>query len=127
MGLAIIRNPKTVTVGSTPVTGVKKFTWKRNDEYDRQAADTQLHGDPVKVREAGTFSVEMKSGEFPDTYDADITIVYDEVAVTSGVETVTNKTVVLHHCTINPGYDVSAAAAGNHTIDGEFGDLTGPT
>lgn len=124
--MGIIRNPKTLTVAGSAVTGVKKITWKKNDEYDRQAADTQLHGDPVKVREAGTFSVEMKSGAFPACYDADMVIVYDEVSVAAGVEVTTNKTVTLHHCTCNPGYDVGAATAGNHTIDGEFGDLTGP-
>ena len=125
--MSIIRNPKTLTVGGSAVTGVKKIAWKSNDEYNRDAADTELHGSPVKVKEAGTFNVEMKSGKFPTCYDTDIVVVYDEVAVTAQVETVTNKTLTLHHCTCNPGYDIGAAAAGNHTVDGEFGDLTGPT
>jgi len=124
--MGIIRNPKTVTVGGAPVTGVKKITWKSNDEYNRDAADTELHGSPVLVKQAGTFSVEMKSGKFPTCYDADLVVVYDEVAITAQVEQITNKTVTLHHCTVNPGYDVGAAAAGNHTVDGECGDITGP-
>lgn len=126
MGLGIIRNPKTFTVAGTPVTGVKTISWKSNNEYNRDPADTQLHGDPVLVKEGGTFSVEMKSGKFPACYDAAIVVVYDEVVVTAGVETITNKTVTLNHCTCNPGYDIGAATAGKHTIDGELGDVTGP-
>jgi hypothetical protein len=122
----IIRNPKTVTVGGSAVTGVKKIGWKSNNEYNRDAADDTLHGPPVLTHEAGTFNVEMKSGKFPVCYDVDIVVVYCEVEVNANVESTTDKTVTLHHCTCNPGYDVTAAAAGNHTVDGEFADLTGP-
>lgn len=127
MGLGVIRNPKSVTVGGTLATGVKKVTWKTNDEYNRDAADAELHGSPVLVKQAGTFQVEMKAGKFPACYDVDIVVIHMEIVVNAGVETSTDKTTTLHHCTANAGYDVPAAAAGNVTIDGECGDVVGPT
>ena len=119
-----IRNPTSVTVGGTAVTGVKSVQWDQGDEYDRSQGDDELSGDPVLMKEAGSGTIELLGGAIPSCYGQDIVVKYNEITVAAGAESETEKTVTFGKCTINPGGNVPSGGAGGRSIKFDFGGVT---
>jgi hypothetical protein len=119
-----IRFPKSVTIAGSAVTGVKAVNYDQNDEYDRSPGDDQLSGDPVQIKKAGSGTIELLGGTIPSCYDQSIVVVHQEVVVTNGAETETDKTTTFTKCTINKGANVPSGSAGSKTVKFDFAEVT---
>lgn len=119
-----IRSPKSVTIATSAVTGVSQINYDNADDYDRSRGDDQMYGDPVRMEQKGSGTIELLGGLVPNCYDQDIVAKYVEVTVANGAETVVERTATFKKCTINPGANVPAGSAGKVSAKFDFAYVT---
>ena len=114
----------TLTIG-TSVADVANFQWNDNYEFDRSKGDEEMSGTPVEMSRGGSGSFELLKGSVQSGYaTSDIVFTYNEVEVTAGVETVTEKTQTFDGGTFNQGGNVGAEGRGSLTISFEYSTRT---
>ena len=118
-----IRNPSSVSIAGTSVTGVKSIQWDTSNDYNRDTTDDSLHGTPVLTREQGSGTIELEGGTVPACYDQDIVVKHQEVSVATGTETKSEKTTTFHHGTLNKGANVPSGDVGSRSIKFDFADV----
>jgi len=124
-GKGRIRHPKTVSINGTNVADVASVQWDNNYEYNRDKADDQFSGDPVEMSRAGSGSIELlAAGSLPACYGQGMTVVYNQVTVESGTETVTEKTATFTKVTYNNGANVPAEGRGSRSIKFDYAECS---
>lgn len=108
------------TITTPSQAGVANFSWQENTDYDRSQSDSELAGDPVKMRTNITGSFELVTGALPaDRYGQNMVAVLEDVSVSSGTETVTSRTYTFTKVTFKRGAN-SASDAQRGAVRVEF-------
>lgn len=121
-----IRFPKSVTLATTLLSGVRNVEWDPANEYNRDPGDEQFSGDPVETSRKGSGSFDLMAGAVPACYGQGMVVVHNEVSVddASGTETITTKTTTFTKVTINKGYKVPAGNVGGISVKFDFAEAT---
>jgi len=116
----------TLNDGSGAVANVKNVNWKDANEVDRSATDENMSGDPVEMKKAGSGSLVLTAGNIATGYAAgDVVITYNEVSVTDGSETVSQKTATFTKVYFNSGGNIdNDAGPGEIQIDFDYAMCT---
>jgi hypothetical protein len=114
----------TLVVGSA-VSNVANFEWTDADDVDRSKGDLEMSGKPIVMRQAGSGSFTLLAGSVASGYaTSDPVFSYKEIALSSGVESPTTKTVTFTKVTFNQGGSVPAEGRGEKRISFDYATAT---
>lgn len=100
---------------TTPdLAGVVNIQWNEANEWDRTAADDELAGDPVLMRNGGSGSFELVTGSVQQGYLGSLVMTVADTA-TGDPEVETTRTFTFTKVTVNAGL--------NAPNDGQRGGL----
>jgi hypothetical protein len=116
----------TITSSGPAAVSVKDFEWNDSHDTDRRRVDDEMVGKVVQMGKSGSGSFTLLAGTFSSGYaTSTLVFTWSEVAVASGVETVTTKTATFTEVYFNTGGSVdNDAGPGERKINFDYGLCT---